>query len=414
MKPTASTSALKRTAAITVDSPRYRRANIALFWAGFVTFVTLYDIQPLLPLFAREFGISPASGSLPLSVSTGTLAVAMLLAGTISDSVGRKPMIATALFLTSLLAILTAFTTSFSSLLAVRFAQGAVLAGVPSVAMAYLGDEMDSSAISSAIGLYISGNAVGGMSGRLISAILSDYIPWRSAVALIGCTSLIISCYFLATLPASANFHKRPFRGTYLATSLIHHLKDPGMLLLFSIAFFAMGGFISLYNYITFRLLALPYNLSQSTISLIFMVYFFGSLSSSMMGKLLLRFGRRVMIRLTIGIMFLGIIITLASSIPWIVTGVALFTCGFFGVHTIASGWVGRRAATAKAQASSLYLFFYYLGSSISGTVGGLFWLNLGWHGITVLISLLLLFAFISAEILSTMEAHPPSPGTDG
>lgn len=399
--------------AIAIGTKRYRNANLALFCAGFVTFVTLYDIQPLLPLFSREFGISPAAGSLPLSISTCTLAVSMLLAGTLSESIGRKPLISAALFLTSILAIMTAFTATFPSLLAIRFAQGAVLAGVPSVAMAYLGDEMDSAAISSAVGLYISGNAVGGMCGRLLTAIMSDYIPWRSAVATIGCLSLIISLFFIFILPASANFQRRPFRGAYLATSLIHHLKDPGMLLLFSIAFLSMGGFISLYNYITFRLLAIPYNLSQSTISLIFMVYFFGSLSSSMMGKLLQRFGRRFMIRLSLAIMLLGIIFTMAESLLWIVSGVALFTCGFFGVHTIASGWVGRRAATANAQASSLYLFFYYLGSSISGTVGGLFWLNFGWSGITALISTLLLLALIAAEILSAIESrtspHPES-----
>lgn len=392
--------------AIAIGTKRYRNANLALFCAGFVTFVTLYDIQPLLPLFSREFGISPAAGSLPLSISTCTLAVSMLLAGTLSETIGRKPLISAALFLTSILAIMTAFTATFPSLLAIRFAQGAVLAGVPSVAMAYLGDEMDSAAISSAVGLYISGNAVGGMCGRLLTAIMSDYIPWRSAVAAIGCLSLIISLFFIFILPASANFQRRPFRGAYLATSLSHHLKDPGMLLLFSIAFLSMGGFISLYNYITFRLLAIPYNLSQSTISLIFMVYFFGSLSSSMMGKLLQRFGRRFMIRLSLAIMLFGVIFTMAASLLWIVSGVALFTCGFFGVHTIASGWVGRRAATAKAQASSLYLFFYYLGSSISGTVGGLFWLNFGWTGITALISTLLLLALSAAEILSVLESR--------
>ena len=171
MNPANSISPLNDPAAINIGSKRYHRANLALFCAGFVTFVTLYDIQPLLPLFSREFGVSPAAGSLPLSISTATLAVAMLLAGTISETIGRKPLMSAALFLTSLLALLTAFTHTFQSLLAVRFAQGMILAGVPSVAMAYLGDEMDSSAISSAIGLYISGNAVGGMCGRIISAI---------------------------------------------------------------------------------------------------------------------------------------------------------------------------------------------------------------------------------------------------
>jgi YNFM family putative membrane transporter len=79
---------------------------------------------------------------------------------------------------------------------------------------------------------------------------------------------------------------------------------------------------------------------------------------------------------------------------------VGVFTCGFFSVHAIASSWVGRRARTAKAQASSLYLFSYYLGSSISGTVGGMFWLNYGWNGVVALITLLLLAAFGVAALL--------------
>lgn len=393
-------------------SARYHRANLALFIAGFVTFVTLYDVQPLLPLFSREFGVSPAIGSLPLSLSTWTLAIAMLIAGTVSETTGRKPLISAALFLTSLLALLTYFCDSFAALLTVRFLQGFVLAGVPSVAMAYLGEEMDSRAINSAIGIYISGNAVGGMTGRISSAILSDYLPWRTGIAMLGGLMLILAVLFIFTLPAPAKFSKRPFKADYLFTSLLIHLKDPAMVLLFTIAFLAMGGFITLYNYITFRLLAPPYNLSQSSISLIFLVYFTGSLSSSFMGQLLQRFGRTVMIRLSIGGMLAGTAMTLSNSLIWIITGIGLFTCGFFGAHAIASGWVGKRATTARAQATSLYLFAYYQGSSISGTVGGLFWVKWGWHGITIIITVLLLLALAAAESVRRIEAA--RPGTSG
>lgn len=186
---------------IEIGSARYRRANVALFIAGFITFVTLYDIQPLLPLFALEFHVSPATGSLPLSISTCTLALGMLFLGTVSDTLGRKPLMVTALILTSLLAIITAFSHSFASLLVIRFLQGAVLAGVPSIAMAYLGEEMDVTAIGSAMGLYISGNAVGGMCGRVISAILADHMPWRTAVGLVGCLSLALALLFSRSLP---------------------------------------------------------------------------------------------------------------------------------------------------------------------------------------------------------------------
>lgn len=385
---------------VRTGTPAFRRINVALFCAGFITFVTLYDVQPLLPLFAEEFKISPAVASLPLSCATIALAVGMLVAGTVSETLGRRPVMTVALFLTSLLAMATYFSHSFESLLVIRLLQGLVLAGVPSVAMAYLGEEMDGEAIGHAMGLYISGNAVGGMSGRIGSALLCRYVPWHSAIALVGVISLLLSLIFLMYLPPSTNFRQRPFKLRYLFTSLYQHLHDPGLLCLYGLAFLSMGGFISLYNYIGFRLLAAPYHLSHYQVSLIFLVYLLGSFSSGVVGSLIHRFGRPFMIRLTLAVMMGGTLITLTGSLPLIVAGVGIFTCGFFSAHAIASSWVGRRALTAKAQASSLYLFSYYLGSSLSGTLGGLFWQNFGWSGVAAMIVLLLVAAFGVVELL--------------
>jgi YNFM family putative membrane transporter len=89
-----------------------------------------------------------------------------------------------------------------------------------------------------------------------------------------------------------------------------------------------------------------------------------------------------------------------------VVAGVGVFTCGFFSAHAIASSWVGRRAGTGSSQASSLYLFCYYQGSSLSGTLGGLFWQRLGWGGVAAMIGLLLL----SALCLSALLLRLPEP----
>jgi YNFM family putative membrane transporter len=388
---------------ISVGTATYRRVNLALFCAGFVTFITLYDVQPLLPLFAREFGVAPAIASLPLSCSTIALAVGMLLAGTISETLGRKQVMTAALFLTSIIAILTWFSGSFGSLLLLRLLQGIALAGVPSVAMAYLGEEMDANAIGHAMGLYISGNALGGMSGRIGSALLCDYIPWHAAIAVIGLLSLLLSLVFLKSLPPSGNFRQRPFQSAYLFTSLYQHMREPGLLCLYGLAFLCMGGFVSLYNYIGFRLLAPPFGLSQFQVSLIFLVYLLGSFSSGVVGSLIQRFGRPFMIRVTLAVMLIGTLVTLADSLILIVVGVGLFTCGFFSAHAIASSWVGRRARSAKAQASSLYLFAYYLGSSISGTLGGVFWSQFSWNGVAAMIALLTVAALGVAALLLRM-----------
>src|SRR6185369_17021719 len=131
----------------------------------------------------------------------------------------------------------------------------------------------------------------------------------------------------------STNFRQRPFQARYLFTSLYQHLHDPGLLCLYALAFLSMGGFVSLYNYIGFRLLAAPYDLGQFRVSLIFLVCLLGSFSSGVVGSLIHRFGRRFMIRLTLSIMLMGTLITLSGALPVIVIGVGVFTCGFFSAH---------------------------------------------------------------------------------
>ncbi|WP_083876625.1 MFS transporter [Ideonella sp. B508-1] len=79
------------------------------------------------------------------------------------------------------------------------------------------------------------------------------------------------------------------------------------------------------------------------------------------------------------GMMGLGVLVTLGSSLAAIATGVGLVTIGFFIAHAVASAWVGQLAGAHKGHAASLYLLFYYLGSSSIGAVGGWFWLHGGW-----------------------------------
>ena len=383
---------------------RYRQINLAFFAAGFVTFITLYDVQPLLPVFSREFGVTAALGSLPLSLTTCALAVAMLFAGTISETFGRKRVMVASLLLTSTLAFFTSLTDSFPALLALRLLQGIALAGLPAVAMAYLSEEIAPASLASAIGLYISGNAIGGMTGRIFTATMTEWVSWRAALGSIGVFCLILSLYFARSLPVSSNFTRRPFAARYLFSSLFRQLRDPGLLYLYGISFLVMGSFVTLYNYITFRLLAPPYSLSHSLVSSIFLVYLLGSFSSSMVGHQVELFGRSRMLLLTIGTMMLGALVTLSQDVSVIIAGIALFTCGFFGAHTIASSWVGSRARTARAQAASLYLFFYYLGSSVSGTVGGLFWTSFRWEGVVCLILALLAMGLCLFQRLSKLS----------
>jgi YNFM family putative membrane transporter len=387
----------------------YIRANLALFFAGFVTFSTLYAFQPLFPNLVSEFGISPTVASLSLSFATFALACTLPVSGSLSDALGRRALMGVAVILASLLAFATAAGESLSTLLALRLVQGIVLAGVPAVAMAYLSEEIEPRAVGSAMGLYIAGNAFGGMTGRILTAWLTDFMPWRSAVGVIAMISLSLGLLFLVLLPPSRNFKRRRFQLGQLTGSLLNHLRNPGLLCLFLVAFTCMGGFVTLYNYVTFRLLGPEFGLSQTQVALIFLAYAFGAFGSSFMGTLVNRFGRSPILFSSLGIMAAGLFLTILPSLPAVVVGIVIFTIGFFGAHSVASAWVGFLAPHSRAQASSLYLFFYYLGSSISGTGGGFFYSLWEWPGVVLLILLLTGVAGIAGIRLAvlTRKAEP-------
>jgi len=387
-------------------SNAYRRVNLALLAAGFSTFAILYCVQPLMPVFAAGFGISPSAASLSLSCTTATLALAMLIAGQISDTRGRKGMMAICLFSVGLLTVLSAFATNWGLLLAIRTLEGIALSGVPAVGMAYLAEEVHPADLGGAMGLYVAGNAFGGMAGRVLTSLLIEWSgSWRIALATIGCLGIAAAAVFAVLLPKSRHFVAGPRPSwTSLASGFALHFRDRGLRRLFLMGFLLMGGFVTVYNYASFRLLGPPFNLGQGAAGAIFLVYLFGGPASPTFGRLAGRLGRGRMLASAVLLMFAGLLLTLSPVLALTITGIALITIGFFGGHAVASGWVSRRAIIARAQAASIYLFCYYAGSSLIGSLGGEFYSAAGWWGIVGLVGGLLGLAFLVALRLGRLE----------
>lgn len=363
-------------------TPTFRRACGALFAAGFATFALLYSVQPLLPVFAREFDVGAAGSSLVLSCSTITLAVALLVASSLSESWGRKRVMVVSLCCSAGLTLLCAAAPSWHALLGLRTLLGVALSGLPAVAMGYLSEEVEPAGLGLATGLIIGGNALGGMAGRFVCGVLADHLGWRAAFLGVGTLSLLMAMGFARALPESRQFTAQPLAVGRLARSMGSHLGDPGLRWLFVLSFLLMGGFITTYNYLGFRLQAPPFGLSQSASAAVFSVYLIGIVSSAWFGELAGRLGRRRVLWVPVAAMLSGAALTLAGNLWGVVLGVAILTGGFFGGHSIASSWVSRRARGGKAQASALYLFFYYAGASVVGSAGGFGWAHGGWPGV--------------------------------
>jgi YNFM family putative membrane transporter len=392
-----------------VNTARYWLASFALLLAGFATFAALYDVQPLLPALASQFNVAPATASLALSASTVTLAIALFAAGSLSESFGRRVPIVASLVISSAITLLCAAVPNFATLLGLRLLEGIAISGVPAIAMAYISEEVAPEALGFSMGLYVAGTALGGMSGRFVVGIVADHAGWRAGLLAIGLVGIGCAVAVACLLPASRNFTAQRQSAREHVRAYRAHASDAGLPWLYATGFIIMGAFVTIYNYIGFRLMAPPFALSQAAIGTIFVVYLVGVAASAGMGRLADRYGRRNVLWISLTIFLAGVLVTLANNVPAIIAGMAILTFGFFGAHSVASSWVGRRATSNRAHATALYLFAYYLGSSVLGSLGGVVFGLAGWPGTVVAVAgELALGVVIAAVVLRVVTPAPP------
>lgn len=397
-------------------SAGYRRTMVAMFAAGMATFVLLYDVQALLPELVEAYAVSPARATLALSLTTAALALTLLVAGPVSEVIGRTRLIHLSLWSSAVVAAACALAPTWEVLLGLRMLQGVTLAGLPAVATAYLREELHPSAHGRAFGLYIGGTALGGMAGRLVTAPVADLAGWRWGLAAAAAFALVSAAIVAWLLPPSRHFIPRPagVRATLAMAGAA--LGDRALLALYVLGACAVGALVAVLNALGFRLTAAPYDLSVGTISLVYLVYALGSVSSAVSGRVADRIGRRATVPAGAAIALGGALLTLSGSLVFVVVGVAALTIGFFCVHGLASGWVTARAHLAgvsTGQAAAFYLFAYYVGSSVFGALGSAAWSRAGWPGVVAVASVLLLTASAMVAVLRRTPALA-TPGADG
>ena len=370
----------------------YRRVVAALFAAGLATFTLLYSTQAILPQLSARFGVSTEGSTLTVSLTTLGLGGALLFAGPVSDRRGRTGLIHLSLAASGLIAVACAFAPNWTTLLALRLLEGVALAGLPAVATAYLREELHPSAQARAAGLYIGGTALGGMTGRLLTGGVAEIAGWRWALAAAAVLSLGCALVVRVLLPSSERFTPAP----RAAGNLVRALTDPALVSLYLIGGCSAGALVAVFNTLGFRLETAPFHLGLAAASLLFLVYPVGTLSSTLFGRMADRFGRRAVMPLGCALAVGGTLLTIPSALPAVVLGLALLVGGFFAVHGVASGWVPARAfagGASTAQAASLYLFTYYLGSSVFGSLAGNAWADAAWPGVVGLAAILLCIA---------------------
>ncbi|MDG4654898.1 MFS transporter [Chryseobacterium arthrosphaerae] len=382
-------------------SQRFRYIKLCIFFSGLSVFAQLYLFQPMLPMAAEHFKVSVGNTSLLVSSSTIGMALGLLFFAFKADSYSRKGLMVFSLISSALLTIISTWIPSLSLLIVIGLLKGFVVSGVSAVALAYLTEEVNALAVPAAISMYLSGNTIGGMSGRILATLFAGEFGWRNAVLLIGIESLILGAVFWKLFPESRFFNPQKTDYHLKVKQMKFFLTNPYMLRLYCTAALLMGVFVSVYNYLTFRLEAKPFSLSHFIIAFIFLMYIFGVFGTMIVGRLSRRFPMNDILKGSILFMLTGAALLLSENIYVLIFGLGLFTLSFFAAHTMASQMTALYAKRGKSSATSIYWLFYYFGSSILGSGTGYLLHAYSWN---VFIGILMV-AITTALLLATANS---------
>jgi YNFM family putative membrane transporter len=378
------------------------RLTAALAAGGIATFSALYTTQALLPGLVADWRVSEPAAALTVSVTTGALAVSVLPWAAVADRIGRARAMRISAAVTAVVGLLLPFAPSFAALLVLRGVAGAALGALPALAIAHV-VELDRTGRAAAVGgIYVAGTTVGGLTGRIVSGTVGGAFGWRWGVAATGVVVAVAAAVFVALLPGS----DRPPAGPAPGRIRIAWRSDRVVWVFYLQAFLLMGGFVTVYNLLAFRLVRSPYLLSPTVVSLLFLTYLVGTVGSSAVGRLVARWGRRTVL-VTAGFgMSAGALVTLAAPLWSILAGLVIVTFGFFVAHAVAVSWAGERVPQARSQASALYSLSYYLGSSVIGYLGAAVFVRSGWSGAAILVAGL---AALAATIAAVGAPRTPA-----
>ncbi|MEP6768888.1 MAG: MFS transporter [Acidobacteriota bacterium] len=356
-----------------------RGASAALTLATVAVYADIYITQPILPLLSREFSVQPATAGLSISIVVLMIAIVSIPYGSLSDVVGRKPVMVTTLFLLGVPTLLCAVAPSFPVLVVFRGLQGALIPGVTAIAVAYLGDAYPVEELGPKVGGWIAASVAGGLTGRVVSGLLADWINWRAPFLLFGALTVAAAAVLARQLPGAP---VRPRRLALAGREITQHFGNRRLIGAFLIGGAVFFCFIGIFTYLPYYLTSPPFHLSTAFVSSIYLVYIAGIFTSIASGRLSRRFGGRLVMAVGLGIAAVAVTGTLIRSVPAIIASLVVLCVGMFTVQSTAPAFVNANARTGKGAAGALYVSFYYVGATFGSLLPGLAWQLWGWPGV--------------------------------
>ncbi len=396
-----------------VDRPVAPRVIVALGLLAALAPLSTDLYLPAFPGMAAELGVEPFAVQLTLTGFLLGLGAGPLVAGPLSDRLGRRPVLLLALALFVACGIGMSLTGHLAVLVGLRVAQGLGASAAIVLSRVVAADLWRGSAAVRAISFITLAVGVGAVVAAPTGAAISGMLGWRGALGALAAIGAAVLLVVAIVVPESLPLESRSPAGRSLLRPLLAAARTPSVLPLIvalGAAYAAMMSFISASPFVGMGVLGLSPGLYAVAFAGAAVAMLTASLVNAAVGP---RAGARRMLAIGQALLVGVAIVSLVLSLTGAFTVVAFVVCGFllvagtgFTMINVAS-LVLEAAAPVRGSAGALMSTGQYLfGAAAAPLVG------LGGTSTTVPLSIAIAaWAAISATAVIVARRRPATIG---
>jgi predicted MFS family arabinose efflux permease len=384
-----------------------RQASRAVVWViGFFAFLNVYSMQAVLPLLMRDFQASPLQAGATVGATVLAIALVSPFMGMLSDALGRKRILCSAMFVLTIPTALIPLAGSLHTVVLMRFVQGLAVPGIVVVLIAYLSEEFKSGGVARMTSTYVGGTVMGGFCGRFITGHAGQLLGWRGAFMALAALNFLGALWVLWALPASRHFvPHRNVRGAL--QTLGRHLRNRRFVAICALGFCVLFSLVGSFTYVNLYLAQPPFSLSTAGLANVFGVYLLGVVVTPIAGRFIVRYGFLRAVLTTLACSACGLLLTLLPLLPAVIVGLAVCSCGVFICQSATISHIADNVTEGRSLATGIYYLSYYAGGAAGAWIAGLAFESWHWAGSVLAI---ILFQLLAAAIAFTFLQPVPRP----
>ena len=380
--------------------------------AGGLSAANVYYAQPLLAAMAGDFGISPASIGIVVTMTQIGYALGLIFITPLGDILDRRRLIAVQSILLCVALAAAALAPTGGLFIAAMVAVG-LLSVLVQTLIAFAAALALPVARGRTVGIVTSGVVIGILCARFISGVLSDIGGWRSVYLTSAILTLAMAIALYRVLPDYSEGQPKPRYWSLLRSIPLLFIEEPVLRRKAGMAFLIFAAFSIFWTSLALPLGAEPHAMSHTVIGLFGLAGVAGALAAGGAGRL----ADRGLGNWTTGVSLVlllaswALIAMLHTSIPALIAGTVLLDLAIQAVHVTNQSAILAIRPEAKSRIIGGYMVFYSAGSASGAIASTVIYAHAGWTGVCILGSTVSLAALLYwAATLPRRENRPVQP----